>query len=199
MRAITLFVMSILVLSAAAFGDAGGSWIVHESISPGGNYTEHPSIRMAAEDVDIVLHEDDVDVTAIFEFENTGAACSVEMVFPLDGALQPAGGWEALERKYPGVDWYHGEKVLLGEEEVITDFKVNVDDSRVEYSLVELTPSGSSLIKGWASWTVNFAAGEKRTVECSYTSDYGGGDGMLPYNDFNYILYTGSSWEGAIG
>ncbi|MCP4230646.1 MAG: SH3 domain-containing protein [bacterium] len=200
MRKFTIVTIAISLLSVASYGDAGGSWIFHEDVSPGGDYTEHPSIRMAAENVDIILHDDNAEVKAIFEFENTGAACSVEMVFPLDGVLHPVGGWETLNKKYPDVDWYYSETDLrLSEDEVTTDFKVGLDDSSVDYSLVELRPSGASTMRGYASWPVNFAAGEERVVECSYTSDYGGGGGMLLYYDFDYFLYTGSSWKGSIG
>jgi hypothetical protein len=204
-----IWAISFIALAPFALADAGGNWIVHENPSPGEGYSEQSTIQMTAEYVDIVLHQEYVQVSAVFEFENTGPECSVGMVFPLDGALKPAEGWDALQEKYPGVDWKHGgreingvwydENVYIKPEEAETDFQVTVDDSApLDYSLIELLPAETSTITGYAEWYLNFDAGQKRVVSCYYTSDYGGW-GEMREHDFRYILDTGSSWKGPIG
>ena len=200
-----ILAISFIAFAPFALADAGGSWIIHENPAPGEGYSEQSTIQMTAEYVDIVLHPEFAEVNAIFEFENTGEECSVGMVFPLNGALKPVWGREALQEKYPGADWYHGEgeKVYIEPEDVETDFQVTVDDSALlDYSLIELLPTGTSTITGYSEWYLTFDAGQKRVVSCYYTSDYGERGGALFYltrTFFVYFLGTGSSWQGPIG
>jgi hypothetical protein len=209
----TTMVMVLVICSIAyapfVFADAGGNWIVHENPSAGESYSEQSTIKMTAEYVDIVLNPESVQVNAVFEFENTGPECSVGMVFPLDGALQPVGGWDELYGKYPNIDWYHGFKnvngvwydndIFIKPEEVKTDFQVTVDNSApLDYSLIKLAPNGVSAINGYAEWHLAFDSGQRRVVSCHYTSDYGGW-GEMDDRDFQYILDTGSSWKDTIG
>lgn len=189
------FIASALPILA----DTGGIWIIHENPLPGEGYSEQSTIQMTAEYVDIVLHPEYAQVNAVFEFENTGPACSVGMVFPMDGAIKPICGWEEFRRTFSYSDDY--EKNYIDPKDVVTDFQVTADGSApLEFTLVNLTTDRYNIaIYGYSEWYLSFDTGQKREVVCSYTSDYSEGGGVHTFDDFTYILDTGSSWQGPIG
>jgi hypothetical protein len=80
-------------------------------------------------------------------------------------------------------------------------FRSFVDGAEV--SCVRTAGHGGSggAIEHWWVKTVTFGAGETRIVRDVYRAPVGGhiGDSLGAHDQFEYTLYTGSSWSGPIG
>ncbi|UCE27155.1 MAG: hypothetical protein JSW52_12545 [Candidatus Coatesbacteria bacterium] len=189
-RSIILTVMA-LTFAFGARADVG--WYINKGRAPeptaeGGE----PDIRMAAEAVDIILHDDGVEVFGTFEFVNdSDEARTVEMYFPLNvGTLELT---PETAGATAGTDFYGEELTADG---VTAKFGLSVDGSDAPYELTDIyydTDGEASELTANAVWAIGFAPGEAKTAECGYFCGYGS------EREFFYVVYTGGAWKGPIG
>lgn len=137
--------------------------------------SEHPTVSMLAERVDVWLPERRVE--AQFVFRNHGPDTTVRMAFPeeayIDGTLDG--------RADSQLDY----------------FRTWVDGVRVPTSIERDPSSGGQFRLLWHTKRVHFRRGQTRTVVDHYRGGkQGTSDGR---RHFNYILWTGGSWHGPIG
>lgn len=143
----------------------------------GGSLTvrDNQHVRMLRETIDIEIHEKWARFDVVYYFINTSQKSqTAHMAFP--------------ESK--------GEKLWY---ERLNDFKAWVDADRLQVrrvqSLGESESTPETEYVSWQLFEVHFAPGQQRTVRNSYwtyATDYRG------LFSVEYILHTGSSWQGAI-
>jgi hypothetical protein len=195
-RSITL-ALTILTFASSASADVG--WYINKGRAPEPTAEAgEPDIRMAAETVDIVLHDDGVDVSGTFEFVNdSDEARTVEMYFPLNvGTLELTPETAEL---MAGTDYY-GEELTA--DDVAAKFDLRVEGSGASYEVTDIyydTDGEVVELTGNAIWTLEFAAGDAKTVDCDYYCDYGTEHIAAGCHEFFYIVYTGGAWKGPIG
>ncbi len=196
---IRIVIPLILVVSLITDVNADVGWYINKGRAPEPTAEAgEPDIRMAAEGVDIVLHDDGVEAFGTFEFVNdSDEARAVEMYFPLNvGTLELTP--ETADAP-AGTDYY-GEE-LTGDD-VTARFGLRVGGSDAPYEVTDIfydTDGDVSELTGNAVWTVDFAAGEAKTVECGYYCDYGTQSAPAGCREFFYVVYTGGDWKGPIG
>jgi|GEM_PF-1775178 len=192
-----ILTLTILTFASGASADVG--WYINKGRAPEPtDEAGEPEIRMAAEAVDIVLHDDGVEVFGVFEFVNdSGEARTVEMYFPLNvGTLDLTPETAEL---MAGTDIY-GEELTA--DDVTAKFGLRVGGSDAPYEVTDIyydTDGEASELTGNAVWTLGFAAGEAKTVECGYYCDYGTEHMPAGCREFFYVVYTGGAWKGPIG
>jgi hypothetical protein len=192
-----ILTLTILTFAFGASADVG--WYINKGRAPEPTAEAgEPDIRMAAETVDIVMHDDGVEVFGVFEFVNdSDEARTVEMYFPLNvGTLEltPETAESMAETDY------YGEELTA--DDVAAKFDLRVGGSDAPYELIDIyydTDGEVTELTGRAVWTLGFAAGEAKTVECDYYCDYGTEHIAAGCHDFFYIVYTGGAWKGPIG
>jgi hypothetical protein len=161
----------------AVLADDGFLGAVGSSVVP----LDSDQIAMVAERVEATLDGDEVRVTCVFTFTNSGPATQVLMGFP---------------EKNPD-QWMGGRPELL-------DFTAEVDGTDLPVAFrLQATPEprdsehGGYDYRGWHAFTVPFTAGETRVVRNTYRGGLGGvSDGS---QFFEYVLASGASWRGTIG
>jgi len=165
---------------------------------------EHPTIAMVREEVLITLNNDNAKITASFDFKNTGNKTeAVEMFFPLDYDFEKEEEEKTNNREeYPAsvkVNDYGYYSVTA--KELYTDFSVTVDGKPCNCGFEKKYIDDmyhEEAIHSLAIWSVDFTPSATRRVVCSYTSTYGYTPNAIgPTVD--YLLYTGTTWHGAIG
>ncbi len=198
---IALTIIAMVVIPTAAIADAGWrpehygpiaatQWSLED---------EHPTIAMVSEDVQIVLHKDNVEITAGFDFINTGGNSeAVVMFFP----IAYDGGESDSDYSYPSgvtVNDYGYYEVTAAD--LFTDFSVFIDEKEVKCTFEKKYTDDmhhEASIRALAVWSVDFKPGATRHVICKYTSTYGRASGEIgPY--VRYLLFTGATWHGPIG
>lgn len=196
MYRITLYIIFLSIIVGAS-ADVG--WYINKGRAPEpAAETGEPDIRMAAEAVDIVLHDEGVEAFGAFEFVNdSGETRTVEMYFPLNvGTLELT---PETAEAMAGTGSY-GEE--LKADDVAAKFGLRVGGAEAPYELTDIyydTDGETSELTGNAVWTVSFAAGETKTVECGYYCDYGTEHVSAGCREFFYVVYTGGAWKGPIG
>jgi hypothetical protein len=134
---------------------------------------EHPSVALLAEEV--VAHvdakRDSVSVVARFLLVNTGQASDVLIGFPED------------------YDGDTGARPFFA-------FKSYVDGEETPVERVRATEAHSA-IEFWWIKKVHFEAGQARWLREEYSGRPGGDSGGGSF--FEYVLYTGDSWQGKVG
>jgi hypothetical protein len=189
----------IIFLSITVGGTADVGWYINKGRAPEPTADAgEPDIRMAAEAVDIVLHDEGVEVSGAFEFANdSDEARTVEMYFPLNvGTLELT---PETAEAITGTDFY-GEE--LKADDVTAKFGLRVGGADAPYELTDIyydTDGEASELTGNAVWTVDFAPGGTKTVECGYYCDYGTEHISAGCREFFYAVYTGGAWKGPIG
>lgn len=188
-------IVPILVLIAA------GAGALRADISPeplGGGVTPGPGgektdVAMTAEEVELGLGKDRLDVKVTFHLENLGAKTSLQVGFPMTSIDE------------------------------LKDFKVEIDGKKEGPALVTAPPvkeQGEHDFTYWLAWEMSFAPAEKKTVVVSYNvatlerafavreesssewEEYLGGEDVeasLARRRSYYILETGAPWKGPIG
>jgi hypothetical protein len=192
-------ILTLVILTFALDASADVGWYINKGRAPEPTVeTGEPDIRMAAEAVDIVLHDDGVEVFGTFEFVNdSDEARTVEMYFPLNvGTLELT---PETAEVVAGTDYY-GEELTA--DDVIAKFGLRVGGSDAPYEVTDIyydIDGETSELTGNAVWTVDFAAGEVNTIECGYYCDYGTEYMPAGCREFFYVVYTGGAWKGPIG
>jgi hypothetical protein len=193
---VILYLLSVLT-AVGATADVG--WYVNKGRAPEPSAEAgEPDVRMAAEAVDIVLHDEGVEVFGAFEFVNdSDETRAVEMYFPLNvGTLELT---PETAEVMAGTDFY-GEELTA--DDVTAKFGLRVGGSDAPYELTDIyydTDGEVSELTGNAVWTLGFAPRETKTVECGYYCDYGTQTAPAGCREFFYIVYTGGAWKGPIG
>jgi hypothetical protein len=197
MRRVVILLISVASLVVNVTADMG--WYINKGRAPEPtDEAGEPDIRMAAEAVDIVLHDQGVEVFGAFEFVNdSDEKRAAEMYFPLNvGTLELTP--ETTEAT-AGTDVY-GEELTAND--VTARFGLRVDGSDAPYELTDIyydTDGEVSELTGNAVWIVDFAPRETKTVECGYYCDYGTEYMSAGCREFFYVVYTGGAWKGPIG
>lgn len=156
----------------AGMARADDSWIGTESGSPY-PLTEHPSIRMVREDVDLYLPS--MRVEARFVFRNEGPACTVRMGFPETGGGE--GGNGDIRPK-------------------LSRFQSRVDGRRLRRTWIPTRERNGQWTGFWAT-KLRFGRGQTRVVTDRFTaSGWGDSQGI---DGLDYILTSGANWKGPIG
>lgn len=158
-----------------AMNDA--NWV---SFGGAGSFAPHKTVHMLGEDINITIFDERIHVRVYFSFENRGPATTVKMAFPFETVA-----WNKnLVRSFSSkVD---GEPAKL---EVLKDVPLTLGDKDM---FEQQWARNEVYVK-----SVDFAAGQRRTVLVDYTTARGhAGSGFL----FDqYILETGATWAGRIG
>ncbi|MCE9581005.1 MAG: hypothetical protein K8T20_00660 [Planctomycetes bacterium] len=189
----TIVLALVLLASCAA--------ALRADISPeplGGGVTPGPrgektDVAMTAEEVELGLSKDRLDVKVTFHLENLGAETSLQVGFPMTSIDE------------------------------LKDFKVEIDGKKEGPALVAAPPGkepGGHDFSYWLAWEMKFAPAEKKTVVVSYNvsalerafavreesssewEEYLGGEDVetsLARRRTYYILETGAPWKGPIG
>ena len=152
--------------------------------SRGGNVfpiIRNESIRMAKEEIRVVMEYDSCVVYCKFWFQNLGSKNeNVYMGFP---------------------DYY---QYVSGESIALRGFTCNVNSQKTEFEkMTQITQYDSDTAKEnvmydkWYCWTVNFKPLETILVENSYVGKWGGSaDGTC---SFSYLIGTAQTWSSTIG
>lgn len=131
-------------------------------------------VTMTAEQVEAEIRDDQAWVTCVFTFTNAGPPIEVLMGFP------------------------QARSIREGEAPELMEFWAFVDDEEVPVTfLPNAQPQGEWDYEGWHTFKVPFAASQTRTMRNTYHGRltwYSNGD-----RAFEYILRTGSTWQGPIG
>lgn len=149
-------------------------------------------IEMTAEVVTITLGSEEARVKAVFSLKNTGKEGEkLEVGFPT--AVMP-GEYSVSREKVDVKRW--GDAV-------IRDFKASVDGKEVKAEAKHANQTKEYYVRGWLCWTMEFDAGQARTVEVSYRfatrDDNYTTSSPLRNRQATYILKTGAGWKNAIG
>jgi hypothetical protein len=136
----------------------------------------HPSIRMAAETVDLFVHKNTIETVCTFTFVNDGPACTVNMGFPDFGL------WAYASTPKPPRSMFK-------------KFQSFVDGKSVKTKLIPGALPGEQ----WQTKLVSFQAKSKRIIRETYTTELGGVADQETLGAASYLLHTGSSWKGNIG
>jgi len=137
---------------------------------------EHTSVEMVSERVVADLSPGGAEVDCTFVFKNTVDATTVKMGFPEEG-------------------WNSGG--LLEDTDGFTQFTTWVDGEEVPTTIEKAPPRVGGAMLRWRAKTVQFDAGQERTVRVRYGGPLGGDSSGFAF--FPYTLYTGASWKGPIG
>ncbi len=196
MRFACTVVVLMLVLAAAAIADpchidaTGGTIDV---------LTDESTVRMADEVVKVVIGRERCDVDALFTFVNEGPEQDVTMGFPEMGN-------HGLPGSPPDAEWYDD---FGGAERGVplSDMRFSVDGEPLAVTVRyrETAPAPESRDFAWVArclrWhvaTMHMTPGQTRKVRITYWQKHG-----ITANDgpewFHYALFTGESWQGAIG
>lgn len=183
--------LAVLILSALSSACLGNDTLV--TSAAGGTVkmmSEHKSIRMVSEKVDVKINSNSARVHCKFVFKNEGPSCTVEMGFP---DVMTAGGAASVEpndaRMKNFRSWVDGRlvetKIVPSEKEKEQD-----PDGRI-YRYTEYRVK-----------KVSFQKNQTLIVEDEYDCnlgmwDYVGKPG--PDYSFKYILRSGAAWKGKIG
>lgn len=192
-------VLYIVFLSVTVGATADVGWYINKGRAPEPtDETGEPDIRMAAEAVDIVLHDVGVELFGVFEFvSDSEETRAVEMYFPLNvGTLELT---PETAEAIAGTDLY-GEELKAGD--VTAKFGLRVNGSDAPYEVTDIyyeTDGDASELTGNTVWTLDFAASEAKTIECGYYCDYGTQTAPAGCREFFYVVYTGGHWKGPIG
>ncbi|MCC6741365.1 MAG: hypothetical protein IT452_20145 [Planctomycetia bacterium] len=177
-----------------------GAGALRADISPdplGGGVTPGPrgektDVAMTAEEVELGLAKDRLDVKVTFHLENFGAQTSLQVGFPMTSMDE------------------------------LKDFKVEIDGKKESPALVNAPPGKDNdehAFSYWLAWDMSFAPAAKKTVVVSYNvatvertfsirEEWGsewetwlGGEDVeasLAKRHARYILVTGAPWKGPI-
>jgi hypothetical protein len=172
------FILSVIALASATWANDGYSYIEGTGGRAAFVRGEHHSVVMVSETVCMDIYPKYYDVSATFEFHNTGKACMVTMGFP--------------ERN-----------ISREKDSGFTFFTTSVDRKPVQARRVLSNNPPTAWEDGEYSalWVkrVWFAEDQTRTVRVNYRSKPGA-RGTTATGDHNYIRYqfTGGNWRGAV-
>jgi hypothetical protein len=138
---------------------------------------EHPSVRMVRERVNVVVGAEYYDVTANFEFHNSGNARTVLMGFP-EGA---SGDFDANSAKTASTfksfaTWVDGHSLAAR--------RVLAGDPNTDYALTAY----------WVK-SVSFQRNQTRRVRVAYRAPLGGN---TMSEEFIVYDFTGGNWKGEV-
>ncbi|MBC7264606.1 MAG: hypothetical protein H5T64_09685 [Chloroflexi bacterium] len=160
----------LMVIAYSAQADDASLGAVGYGVVP----LDSNQVTMTAEQVEAEIRDDQAWVTCVFTFTNAGPPIEVLMGFP------------------------QARSIREGEAPELMEFRAFVDDEEVPVTfLPNAQPQGEWDYEGWHTFKVPFAASQTRTMRNTYHGRltwYSNGD-----RAFEYILRTGSTWQGPIG
>lgn len=168
----TLALAWAVARASAAMADDGAVVAVGGSVSP---MAAHPSISLQSEFVHIDFRQSPAEVDCVFFLKNNGPATTVTIGFPNESS---------------GAD--------VSEPVPFKHFASYVDGDTAGVTLLPDAGNAHSEDKVlWYVKTVPFAAGQTRCIRNVYSGTEGGTS--IGDSAFEYILWSGSTWAGAIG
>lgn len=183
-----LFALAFFTLSVSAAALADDA-----AITFGGNpkaLAGHKSVRMVRERVVVTINAKGATYDCRFVFHNEGDSCKVRMGFPDRGEGAEETSFD--EKRYKAKADHLPPPVF----HELTNFRSFVDGREVTTRLVGVDSQPAS----WHTKTVSFAKGQTRTIQDTFTADFGFGlteNGSLERRQ--YVMSTGASWKGTIG
>lgn len=178
MKALRLaWISPFLALSFVAHADDG--WVGNGG-TPFLMKGKHPTIRMMDEHIRLYVGRKTTTVYCTFRFRNTGAATSVLMGFPDEGAEPDDASADSEDKPLS----------------VFESFKSWVNDRAVQ---TKFQKDQQGMF--WRSKRVHFKAHQTVVVRDVYTLQTGAGDetGRDRLYYAKYVMNTGSTWKGSIG
>ncbi len=150
-------------------------------------------IRMVHETVNIDLQKNTVDV--VFTFQNLGGETTSLMGFPM--LKEPPDSPDRYQRKpepYFGYQSFRAYEVLTGgsQVEIKTEVRTGLRPP------AGMKPPGGEYFSTWVVFEVPFRAGETKKIRNTYTAEYAYRN-SIGENRLEYVLTTGSTWQGTIG
>jgi hypothetical protein len=162
---------------------------------------EHPSVAMTSADVVITLNANDVDIAAIFDFENDGPACDVGICLPLtftgvSWKKQPPDYTDAVIGTPLEAAPRNFQTFSPDDFKVVFDVTVDGKPAAVAFDIRGFEIEEGHDIGGVARIPTRFEAGQSRRVACHYKASY---NEEQTYKWTEYVVSKAAAWKGPIG
>lgn len=143
--------------------------------------------------MNVDLQKNTVDV--VFTFQNLGRETTALMGFPM--LKEPPDSPDREQGKpepYFGYQSFRAYEVMAGgsQKEIKTEVRAGLSPP------AGMEPPGGEYFSTWVVFEVSFRAGETKKIRNTYTAEYTYRN-SIGENRLEYVLTTGSTWQGTIG